>query len=74
MPKYMKVEGHSKLVKDPSRGTILNTNIQEIAHARMRKKKKNEKEEHLQSLETRMEDMSKRLDTLTSLVEKLVER
>ena len=38
MTQYQRVKGHSKLLKDPLTGVIINSDIHEIENARLRKK------------------------------------
>ena len=45
MDKFYRVEGHSQVVKNPSKGTLLNTNTTELKSARKRKKVRKENEE-----------------------------
>ena len=64
---YLRVEGHSKLMKDPLTGVIINDDTQEIEAARKRKRKKKE-------METEIIDLKKQVDKLTSIIEQLVEK
>lgn len=63
----MRVEGHSKLLKDPITGVIINDDVQEIEAARKRKAKKRE-------METEILDLKQQVDKLTSIIEQLVEK
>ena len=67
MSRYLKVEGQSHLMKNPSTGTILNTNYAEIEGARKRKIKKVQMQEEINDLKSQVEK-------LTSAVEQLLER
>ena len=65
--KYYKVDGHSSLVKNPSTGTILNTNTDEIRAARKRKTKKKE-------LRNEVRDLKQQVDKLTQVIDQLLEK
>ena len=67
MKGYLKVEGHSGLVKNPKTGVILNINETEIKSAKKRKSKK-------QELEQEVRDLRSQIDKLTSVIEQLVEK
>ena len=67
MSKFLRVEGQSHLKKDPTTGTILNTNYAEIESARKRKKSKND-------LQQEVADLKSQVQKLTSIIEELVER
>lgn len=64
---YLRVEGHSKLLKDPLTGVIVNDDTQEIEAARNRKRKRKE-------MESEILDLKLQVDRLTSIIEQLVER
>jgi len=61
MDKYIKVEGHSGLVRDRHSGAIINVNGPEIAQARRRKKAWVEQQNELQQLRNDVQDMKKML-------------
>ena len=65
--KYYKVDGHSSLVKNPSTGTILNTNSDEIVAAKKRKVKKN-------ALRNEVRDLKQQLERLTQVVDQILEK
>lgn len=65
--KYYKVDGHSSLVKNPSTGTILNTNSDEIVAAKKRKIKKN-------ALRNEVRDLKQQLERLTQVVDQILEK
>ena len=67
MKGYLKVEGHSGLVKNAKTGVILNINETEIKSAKKRKSKK-------QELEQEVRDLRSQIDKLTSVIEQLVEK
>ena len=66
---YKKVEGHAHIVKDVARGTILNTNVDEINAARKRKdsklKGKEETNKIKNDIENLKDDIKKMNDALT---------
>ena len=64
---YIKVEGHSGLVRDQETGAILNINKTEVEQARERKKLRKQKEQELQDLKN---DVSEMKQLLAQLVEK----
>ena len=74
MDKFYRVEGHSQVVKNPSKGTLLNTNTSELKSARKRKKVRKENEEKQNRLEQEVHDLRSQIDKLTSVIEQLVEK
>lgn len=67
MKGFLKVEGHSGLVKNPKTGVVLNINETEIRSAKKRKKKKQELEQEVQDLRSEMSEIK-------SLLQQLVEK
>ena len=65
--KYYKVDGHSSLVKNPSTGTILNINDDEIRASRKRKKNKKE-------LRKEVSDLRQQVNKLTQVIDQLLEK
>ena len=65
--KYYKVDGHSSLLKNPSTGTILNTNSDEIVAAKKRKIKKN-------ALRNEVRDLKQQIERLTQVVDQILEK
>ena len=74
MDKFYRVEGHSQVVKNPSKGTLLNTNKVELNSARKRKMVRKENEEKQNRLEQEVGDLRSQIDRLTSVIEQLVEK
>ena len=74
MDKFYRVEGHSQVVKNPSKGTLLNTNTVELNSARKRKLTRKENEEKQNRLEQEVHDLKSQIDKLTSVIEQLVEK
>jgi ligand-binding sensor protein len=66
MNKYIKVEGHTSLVRDKISGAIINVNSSEMTNARVRKKKWKEQQEELDSLRS---DVAMMKTMLMKLVE-----
>ena len=65
---YIKVEGHSNLVRDTSTGAILNINKDEISAARKRKLERRQKEKEFEDLKNEVSDIK---IMLTKIIEKL---
>ena len=74
MDKFYRVEGHSQVVKNPSKGTLLNTNKVELNSARKRKMARRDNEEKQNRLEQEVSDLRSQIDRLTSVIEQLVEK
>ena len=72
--RFYRVEGHSQVVKNPSKGTLLNTNTVELNSARKRKMVRKENEEKQNRLEQEVSDLRSQIDRLTSVIEQLVEK
>ncbi len=68
---YLKVEGHSGLVKNPKTGVILNINETEIKSA---KKRKSSKQEEQQELHNKIDKLSDDLSRLEKMFHKLLEK
>ena len=65
---YIKVEGHSNLVRDTSTGAILNINKDEISASRKRKLERKQKEKEFEDLKNEVSDIK---IMLTKIIEKL---
>lgn len=65
---YIKVEGHSSLVRDIDTGAILNINKDEINAARKRKLERRQKEKEFEDLKNEVGDIK---NMLTKIIEKL---
>ena len=74
MDKYYRVDGHSQLVKNPSTGTLINRNVNEIQNARKRKKIRKEKELERVKLEQEVKDLRSEMSEIKSLLQQLVEK
>ena len=65
---YIKVEGHSNLVRDTSTGAILNINKDEISASRKRKLERKQKEKDFENLKNEVGDIK---NMLNKIIEKL---
>jgi len=65
---YIKVEGHSNLVRDGSTRAILNINKDEISAARKRKLERRQKEQEIVDLKNEVGEIK---NMLNKLIEKL---
>jgi len=65
---YIKVEGHSNLVRDGSTRAILNINKDEISAARKRKLERKQKEQEIVDLKNEVGEIK---NMLNKLIEKL---
>lgn len=65
---YIKVEGHSNLVRDGSTRAILNINRDEISAARKRKLERKQKEQEIVDLKNEVGEIK---NMLNKLIEKL---
>ena len=67
MSEYIKVDGHSNLVRDKNSGAIININSTEFEKARLVKQAKKRQEQELQDLK---HDVSELKSLLLKLIEK----
>ena len=65
---FIKVDGHSGLVRDTSTNAILNINKDEITAARKRKLERRQKEKEFEDLKNEVSDIK---NMLTKIIEKL---
>ena len=65
---YIKVKGHSNLVRSGPTGSILNINKEEIEAARKRKLERKQKEKEFEDLKNEVSDIK---NMLTKIIEKL---
>ena len=74
MTEYKRVKGHSKLLKDPLTGVIINSDVQEIENARLMRKVRKErgKEEH--ELRNRVEELTENVSRLETMFREFLER
>ena len=74
MDKFYKVEGHSQIMKNPAKGTLLNTNKVEMISARKRKLARKNKDIKERRLEEEVNELRSQIDKLTSVIEQLAEK
>jgi hypothetical protein len=70
---YLKVEGHSNLMRDPNTNSIINTNMTEYQEYLLRRNAKNEENQQIQNLESDVANMKGDLDEIKSLLRSLVD-
>lgn len=70
--KYLKVEGHSNLVRDPKTNCIINNNTTEYNHYLMRKEIKGEEKQKVQNIEKEVANIKEDLDEIKSLLRSLI--
>ena len=69
---YLKVEGHSNLLRNPNTNSIVNTNMSEYQEYLLRRETKNEENEKIQNLECDVANMKDDLTEIKSLLRSLV--
>ena len=74
MDKFYRVEGHSQIMKNPAKGTLLNTNAVEMNSARKRKLARKNTEVKQNRLEEEVRELRSQIDKLTSVIEQLAEK
>ena len=62
--KYIKVEGHNNLARDPNNGAIININTSEMTQARIRKYNWKKQQNEIKSLRSELSDMKLLLKNL----------
>jgi len=67
MSEYIKVDGHSNLVRDKNSGAIININSSDFEKARLAKQAKKRQEQELQ-------DLKHEVSEIKSLLLKLIEK
>ena len=60
----IKVDGHPDLVKDPRSGAVINTHVEAMKAARLRKERMKDKEQKLQQLENDVSEMKQMLELI----------
>lgn len=68
MGRYIRVDGHTDLVRDANSGAIININKDEIAKAREAKRRRKNKDKEFEELRNEVGEIK---ELLTKLVEKL---
>lgn len=65
---YLKVEGHSNLLRDPNTNSIINTNMNEYEEYMRRKNSKNEENQKIQNIEEDLTNIKNDIDEIKSLL------
>ena len=74
MMRYKKVEGQSKLMKDPASGVIINSDDDEIENARLRKTNRKQKEREQQELRDKVDGLTESVSRLETMFRQFLER
>ena len=74
MTKYMRVEGHSKLLKDPYSGVIINSDVREIENARLRKRNRKQRETEEQELRNKVDELTESVSRLETMFRQFLEK
>lgn len=69
---YLKVDGHSHLVRDQKTNSIINTNMSEYQEYVSRKKAKSEENQKVQNLEKDLANMKDDINEIKNLLRSLV--
>jgi hypothetical protein len=69
--RYLKVEGHSNLVRDPKTNTIINMDTFEHQEYVSRRSAKNAEDQKIQSLENDVLNIKSDLDEIKNLLRKI---
>jgi polyhydroxyalkanoate synthesis regulator phasin len=69
---YLKVEGHSHLLRDKNTNSIINNNMSEYQQYLARKTTKNEENQKIQKLESEVGNMQNDLSEIKSLLKELL--
>tara|TARA_S200000501_G_scaffold114868_1_gene107895 strand:+ start:1811 stop:2035 length:225 start_codon:yes stop_codon:yes gene_type:complete len=64
MSGYVKVEGHSYLMRDGQSGAIINTNINEMTQARIRKAQQKKQQNEIKELRSELQEMKQLLNKM----------
>ena len=71
--KYLKVEGHPNLLRDPNTNCIINTNVTEYQEYILRRETKNDENQKIQNLESDVANIKGDLDEIKSLLRSLID-
>ena len=69
---YIKVSGHSDLVRDPETNSIINRNKSEYDEYMMRKNLKSEENQKIQTIENEVANMKDDISEIKGLLRRLV--
>ena len=64
MSDYVKVEGHSYLMRDGQSGAIINTNVNEMTQARIRKAQQKKQQNEIKELRIELQEMKQLLNKM----------
>lgn len=70
--KYLKVDGHPNLLRDPNTNSIVNNNMSEYQEYVLRREAKNDENQKIQNLESDVANMKGDLDEIKSLLRSLI--
>ena len=74
MTQYKRVKGHSKLLKDPLTGVIINSDVQEIENARMMRKVRKERGKEENELRNKVDELTESVSRLETMFREFLER
>ena len=74
MTQYRRVKGHSKLLKDPLTGVIINSDIHEIENARARKKERKKKKKEEYELRNKVDELTESVSRVETMFRKFLEK
>lgn len=69
---YIKVKGHSNLVRDPNNNSIINTNMNEYNEYVKRKNLKEQESQKIQNIENDIANVKSDLDEIKNLLRSLI--
>ena len=64
MSDYVKVEGHSYIMRDGQSGAIINTNVNEMTQARVRKAQWKKQQNEVKELKSELQEMKQLLNKM----------
>ena len=64
MSDYVKVEWHSYLMRDGQSGAIINTNVNEMTQARIRKAQQKKQQNEIKELRSELQEMKQLLNKM----------
>ena len=74
MKNYKRIEGQSKLLKDPFSGVIINSDDDEIENARLRKISRKQREREEQELRDKVDGLTESVSRLETMFRQFLER
>jgi DNA-binding transcriptional regulator YiaG len=64
MSDHIRVEGHSYLMRDGQSGAIINTNVNEMTQARIRKAQQKKQQNEIKELRSELQEMKQLLNKM----------